>query len=145
LTRFPPSTEEGFAKGDPLATALDRAANVCSAHGLTLHLASHRVLVDDLWGNVLAHMWACRYGIAFFEDDAARGINYNLTIEVGGMLLAGRRTALLKDKTVAAMPTDLVGQIYKSIDLSRPTSVATALHRWIRDDLALGSCEHCPG
>jgi len=62
-------------------------------------------------------MWACRYGIAFFENTHDNGLNYNLTIEVGGMLLSGRRCALLKDQTVPAMPTDLVGQIYKSVDL----------------------------
>jgi hypothetical protein len=61
------------------------------------------------------------------------------------MLLAGRRTALLKDKTVPAMPTDLVGQIYKAIDLERPATVADVVHRWVRDDLRLGACADCPG
>jgi len=51
-------------------------------------------------------MWAGRYGIGFFEDRRARGINYNLTIEVGGMLVMGRRLALLRDaRSSAYRPT----------------------------------------
>lgn len=142
MTRFPKDTEDG-EDPDVLVPCISALRTTCAAHGLTLHLASDRSIVDDLWSNVLAHMWACRYGIAIFEDHVDRGINYNLTIEVGGMLLAGRRTALLKDHTVPSMPTDLVGKIYRSVDLKRPTSVASSVHSWIREDLRLGSCGEC--
>jgi hypothetical protein len=100
---------------------------------------------DDLWANVAAHMWASRYGVAFFEDLATpkRGVNYNLTIEVGGMLMTGRRLALLKDTSIATMPIDLVGKIYKSVQMVKPETVEKALHAWIRDDLALGPCARC--
>lgn len=142
MTRFP-SSKEGEPP-DVLDSCLAALRSTCKAHGLTFHLASDRSIVDDLWGNVLAHMWGCRYGIAIFEDHVERGINYNLTIEVGSMLLAGRRTALLKDHTVPAMPTDLVGKIYRSVDLAEPASVSASIHAWIRDDLRLGSCSTCP-
>jgi hypothetical protein len=89
-------------------------------------------------------MWASQYGIAFFEDRRNRGLNYNLTIEVGSMLITGRRCALLKDSSIPRMPTDLVGKIYKSVDLDDPKTVSHALHVWIRDDLNLGSCPSCP-
>jgi hypothetical protein len=91
-------------------------------------------------------MWACRYGVGIFEDVASprRGINYNLTIEVGSMLMAGRRCALLKDESVTCLPTDLVGQIYKAVNLAGPETVRDAVHRWIRDDLLLGACDACP-
>ena len=90
-------------------------------------------------------MWASRYGIAFFEDLAKpkRGVNYNLTIEVGAMLMTGRRCALLKDSSIESLPTDLVGRIYKPVVLRDPTTVEKALHAWIRDDLDLGSCGDC--
>jgi hypothetical protein len=42
------------------------------------------------------------------------------------------------------MPTDLVGFIYKSVDLDDPSSVANAVHEWAREDLALGKCGACP-
>jgi hypothetical protein len=99
---------------------------------------------DDLWTNTTAHMWASRYGIGFFEDRIDRGLNPNLTIEIGGMLMIGRRCALIKDGSIERMPTDLVGLIYKSVDLAAPDTVALALHTWIRDDLALGKCPNCP-
>jgi hypothetical protein len=139
MTRFP-SDEDG---DDALAGAILVARDVLAGHRLELHLASDRAMSDDLWVNVAAHMWASRYGVAFFEDKSGTGINYNLTLEVGAMLMTGRRIALLKDKTVPKLPTDVVGKIYKSVNIDRPRTVATALHKWVRDDLNLGSCSDC--
>ncbi len=88
-------------------------------------------------------MWASQYGLAFFENRKKKGLNYNLTIEVGSMLMTGRRCGLVKDRSIDRMPTDLVGQIYKSVDFDKPNTVRNALHQWIRDDLNLGTCVHC--
>ena len=142
MTRFP--DQPAHHDADPVAAALSAARIACRQHGLAFHLASDRMIVDDLWANVAAHMWACRYGIAFFEDRRGRGINYNLTIEVGGMLMSGRRLALLKDTSIERLPTDLVGKIYKSIDLECPDEAASVIHVWLRDDLGLGRCPQCP-
>jgi hypothetical protein len=142
MTRFP--DEDDASEIDPVKPALDVARRVCAMHGLEFHLASDRAMDDDLWTNVAAHMWASRYGIAFFEDSRSKGINYNLTIEVGSMLMAGRRCAILRDRTIKSLPTDLVGRIYKPVDLNRPDTVALALHAWLRDDLGLGKCPECP-
>ena len=128
---------------DPVEPALKIAREVCQQHGLEFHLASDRAINDDLWANVAAHMWASQYGIAFFEDRRKEGLNYNLTIEVGSMLMTGRRCALLKDHSIARMPTDLVGRIYKSVDFNKPATVRDALHEWIREDLNLGPCASC--
>lgn len=143
MTRFPDADEN--EKGpDPVKPALEITREVCRLHGLQFHLASDRAIDDDLWANVTAHMWASQYGIAFFEDRRNRGLNYNLTIEVGSMLMTGRRCALLKDSSTPRMPTDLVGKIYKSVDLEKINTVSDAIHVWIRDDLNLGSCPSCP-
>lgn len=141
MTRY---ARDDQPNGDPVVGAINVARQACHDHGLEFHLASDRAIVDDLWANVVAHMWASRYGIAFFEDRRTEGMNYNLTIEVGAMLMAGRRCALLKDVSIAKMPTDLVGQIYKAVDLDDATSVSMALHTWLRDDLSAGSCSRCP-
>jgi hypothetical protein len=132
MTRFPDVAGDGDIP-DPVATGLAEVRDVCREHGLEFHLASDRQMVDDLWGNVAAHMWGCRYGIAFFEERTDRGLNYNLTIEVGGMIVLGRRTALLKDTSIKAMPTDLVGKIYADIDLDDEESVREAISVWIAD------------
>jgi hypothetical protein len=42
------------------------------------------------------------------------------------------------------MPTDLVGRIYKLVDLDDPTTVERAIHDWARNDLRLGACKQCP-
>lgn len=132
MTRFP--DESG---GDPVEHALSAARAELERHGLNFHLASDRAMSDDLWTNVAAHMWASRYGIAFFEDRRGRGLNYNLTIEVGGMVMSGRRCLLLKDNSIKAMPTDLVGMIYKSVDLDDPGTVTSAVSDWVTNDLNL--------
>lgn len=144
MTRFPSAKDEAGAP-DPVKSALEVARKVCEAHGLEFHLASDRQLHDDLWFNVAGHMWACKYGIALFENLAQpqKGINLNLTIEVGSMLMAGRRCALLKDDSIEQLPTDLVGQIYKPLDLADDSAVADVLHSWMREDLGLGACSAC--
>ena len=143
MTRFPDEAAEDSI--DPVKPALETARQVCALHGLEFHLASDRAMHDELWTNITAHMWASRYGISFFEDLARpkRGVNYNLTIEVGAMLMIGRRCALLKDESIVRMPTDLVGQIYKPVRLNAAATVEGALHAWIRDDLGLGPCSEC--
>jgi hypothetical protein len=144
MTRFPDDDEVPDGP-DPVAAALAAARTALLGHGLRFLLASQRVLVDELWGNVAAHMWSSNYGVAFFEDRRGRGMNYNLVIEVGAMLMAGRRCLLLKDSSIDRMPTDLVGFIYKSVDLDNPVTVSTAVHEWASEDLALGKCNTCPG
>lgn len=142
MTRFPEDNEDARVL-DPVRGALDIARQACQLHGLEFHLASDRAIDNDLWANVAAHMWACRYGLAFFEDRMKVGLNYNLTIEVGSMLMAGRRCGLLKDASIKKMPTDLVGQIYKDVDLGNRKTVTEAIHEWLRDDLGLGRCSEC--
>lgn len=136
MTRFP-DAKAGTA--DPMGQALAIVREVCAESGLEFHLASDRAVVDDLWDNVTAHMWACRYGVAFFEDRVDRGLNHNLLIEVGAMIMSGRRCALLKDGSIEKMPTDFVGMIYKSVDLSAEETVAQVVRAWIKDDLTIGS------
>ncbi|MCP3420572.1 hypothetical protein [Nocardioides pinisoli] len=136
MTRFP-DAKAGTV--DPVGRALAVVKEVCAESGLEFHLASDRAIVDDLWANVTAHMWACRYGVALFEDRVDRGLNHNLLIEVGAMLMTGRRCALLKDGSIDRMPTDFVGMIYKSVDLSVEDTTATTVRSWLKDDLGIGN------
>lgn len=135
MTRFP-DAKAGTA--DPVGHALGVARDVCKENGLEFHLASDRAILDDVWANVMAHMWGSRYGIGFFEDRVERGLNYNLVTEVGAMLMTGRRVALLKDGSIEKMPTDFVGMIYKSVDLSDETAVHARVTDWLKDDLRIG-------
>ncbi|MGJ9425034.1 hypothetical protein ACHABX_04205 [Nesterenkonia halotolerans] len=135
MTRFP---DAKAGTKDPVGRALAVAREVCEEHGLEFHLASDRAITDDVWSNVMAHMWGSRYGIGFFEDRVERGLNYNLVTEVGAMIMTGRRVALLKDGSIEKMPTDFVGMIYKSVDLEDGDSVRDHVKDWLREDLRIG-------
>ena len=135
MTRFPKTRAESR---DPVGRALSAAREVCEGFGLEFHLASDRAITDDVWSNVMAHMWGSRYGIGFFEDRVDRGLNYNLVTEVGAMIMTGRRVALLKDGSIEKMPTDFVGMIYKSVDLEDETTVRDRVKDWLQEDLRIG-------
>jgi hypothetical protein len=134
MTRFPDDEE---SEPDPVGPGLDVARELMAEHGLEFHLASDRQIMDDLWPNVAAHIWGCKYGVAFFEDRRKRGVNYNLTIEVGSVLVLGRRVAILKDESIEQLPTDLTGRIYLPVNLDEPESVSVALRDWIENSLGL--------
>jgi hypothetical protein len=130
---------------DPIRDVIDVARAALDHHHLHLHLASDRALDDDLFANVAAHMWACKYGIGLFEDRGGKDrLNYKVVIEVGSMLMTGRRCALLKDKGSLPLPTDFVGHIYKEVDFADHRGVARELHAWAAHDLGLGLCSSCP-
>ncbi len=141
MTRFPP---EEPTTDDPLPGVIATVHEALDEHGLRLHRADARIVDEDLWGNVAAYMWACRYGIGLAEDRVGRGLNYNLAIEVGAMLLAGRRCGVLKDRTVEALPTNLIGRIYKPVDFDDLGQVRDSAHKFAADDLGLGRCGSCP-
>lgn len=143
MTRFP-DTKEDTEYLDPVEEVIDAARAALGSHGLTAHVASDRLVEDDLLANVAAYMWSCKFGIGLLEDRLGRGLNKNLVIEVGSMLMTGRRCALLKDRTAPAMPTDLIGQIYKPVDFEDLDAVANIIHRWAAEDLGLGRCSVCP-
>jgi len=133
ICRYP---DEGSTT-DPLSPALESARAILQDYSLDFHLASDRNVSDELWPNVAASMWACRYGISFIETRVEPTVNRNVLIEVGAMLMTGRRCVLLKDRSVNDMPTDLVGHIYKPIDLDDARTVEGALREWCEDDLQL--------
>ena len=139
MTRFP---KAGYPD-DPVQGVIDTVKGALASHGLTLYLASDAIVEDTLFANVAAYMWACQYGFALFEDRIGLGLNYNLVIEVGAMIMAGRACALLKDTTAPDMPTDLVGHIYKPVDFGDLATVNVAAHLWAADDVGLGRCPAC--
>ena len=131
MTRFPKHED------DPVAKVIEVARDELPKHGLVLHLASDRQFEDDLLGNVGAYMWACKYGLGFLETRFTPDLNDNVMIELGSMIFAGRRCALLKDESAPNPPTDLAGQIYKPVDFDDLAAVRKAVKAWAVDDLGL--------
>lgn len=137
ITRFPNDDEQ------PFVDLIKKIRTGVADHGLNLVVASDAMLEDTLWANVITYMWASKYAIVLMDTADGR-LNYNVLIEVGSMLMTGRRCAILRDSTVPAMPSDLVGHIYKSTDLLDHAASVGEIHKWIRDDLGLGECANCP-
>ena len=131
ISRYPNDADTD----DPLHSAFIVARTALSEYALEFHLASDRNVADELWPNVAASMWACRYGVAFIESRVETDVNRNVLIEVGAMLMTGRRCVLLRDSSMGSMPTDLVGHIYKDVDLDDSSSVESALREWCEVDL----------
>lgn len=133
ISRFPRKE----IRDDPMAVALDTCRAICSELGLEYHLASDRAVEELLFRNVVAAMWACRYGIAIIEDTVGEGANYNVALEVGAMLITGRPCLLLKDRSVKRPPSDLVAHIYDEVDINTPGSLEVAIRGWAADRLGL--------
>jgi len=137
ITRFPRGPNDHFAELIP------KLRNAVSEHDLVLQIASDGMAEDTLWANVVTYMWACKYAIILM-DGADGMLNSNVLIEIGGMLMTGRRCAILRDKSVPSMPSDLVGHIYKPTDLADHDATLNEIHKWIRDDLCFSECCSCP-
>src|ERR1044072_2432595 len=137
MRRFPPA---GAGPEHPIAAAIEIARSTLSERGLTLHLASDRQADDQVLGNVGAHLWASKYGIALLDasDERYPGqLNDNVLIEVGAMLVTGRRCALLKDSSAPPLPSDFVAEIYTEVELADTSTVAEAVAAWVGADLGL--------
>lgn len=139
MTRFPDKAMTDLP--DAIQSTIDSIREAVATHGLVVHLASDRIIEDDILGNVGAYMWACQYGVGILEGRAAEEgkLNQNVLIELGSMLITGRRCAILKDKTADRPPTDLSGQIYKPVDLDDQSTVVDAIQGWILNDLGMNS------
>lgn len=130
ITRFPKDDADHFGG------LIDEIRQAVNEHGLVLHLASDGNARDTLWENVVTYMWACKYAIVLM-DSADGSLNSNVLIEIGGMLMTGRRCAILRDESVPAMPSDLVGHIYKPTKLADHGGTVAVIHEWISTDLGL--------
>lgn len=143
MTRFPTRAD------DPLTGVIRTAQKVCALHGFNLLRADDQHADPILPSNVFAHMWASQYGLALLEvfGDPPRksaALNENLILEVGGMLMTGRRCAILRDAGVQKVPTDLVAHIYHQADFRDLDAVEPALHHALVKDFGASRCPGCP-
>ena len=137
ITRFP-KTED-----DPFGDLIKKLRIAVAEHGLELQVASDSATEETLWANVVTYMWASKYAIVLM-DRAGDQFNSNVLIEVGGMLMTGRKCAILKDAAIETMPSDIAGHIYRSTDLSDHRASVEEIHKWLRDDLHSAPCAACP-
>ena len=96
------------------------------------------------WGGARRGERACQHGIGVLENGSGTGLNDNVLIELGSMMVTGRRCAMLKDRTATGLPSDLTAQPYKSVDFEDLNAVTAAAHRWVAEDLGLPRCGSWP-
>jgi hypothetical protein len=100
--------------------------------------ADDRAYHGDLWANVEVYLIGCHLGIAVFEDLEQRDHNPNVALELGYMKAKQRRTLILKERTLPAVPTDVVGALYKPFDkFNIAETVRSEVTRWIEVDLGI--------
>lgn len=113
---------------------LDAVRPALSRYGLSMLRADKRSFADTLWGNVRVHMDASDLGIAIFDRGDVSVFNPNVSLEVGYMLAQGKPVLLLKEKQLSALPTDLIGHLYKEYRAADPHGTVPALvHQWLID------------
>ena len=102
--------------------------------GIAAARADDKQYHDELFGNVLAYLHACDFGIAVFERMPEGAYSPNVALEVGYMMALGKPLCLLKDQTVGTLPTDLVGRLYGKYDPKDPGStIPPVLAHWMVD------------
>ena len=114
-----------------IETAIKKALK---KHGLVGLLARDREFHDDLFPNILTYMHGCAFGIAVFERLETEEFNPNVALEVGYMLGLRKQVLLLKDQTLKALHTDLVGKLYREFDPQDPqASIPGQIDGWLSD------------
>lgn len=89
---------------------------------------------DDLFSNVLTYLYGCGFGIAVFERIEQQEFNPNVALEVGYMSALDKPVCFLKDRTLTALHTDLVGKLYREFDTLNPlATIPGEVSRWLTD------------
>jgi hypothetical protein len=123
-----------FGKTEAHKSIVASIYSTLESYGISALRADGKEYHDDLFPNVLTYIYGCRFGIAVFERLEQDDFNPNVSLEVGYMRALHKPICLLKDKTLNALQTDLVGKLYKSFDPQAPErSIPMELEKWLRD------------
>jgi hypothetical protein len=89
---------------------------------------------SDLYYNVLTYIYGCTFGVAVFERITSDLTNPNVIFEVGYSIAIGKQVCLLKDRTLAYLPTDILGKLYMPFDPHSPgKTIPEKIKKWIKD------------
>lgn len=103
-------------------------------HGITGVRADEKEYHEDLYPNVRTYMHGCGLGIAVFERIESNDFNPNVSLELGYMYAMQKPVCLLKDRTLHALHTDLVGKLYRQFNFQNPgESIPPVLSKWLSD------------
>jgi len=107
---------------------------VLKRHQLIGLPARDREFHDDLYPNIQTYMHGSAFGIAAFERLETDEFNPNIAFEAGYMFGLRKQVLLLKDRTLRALHTDLVGKLYRGFDPQDPeTTIPPQIDSWLSD------------
>lgn len=109
-----------------------------SPYGLTVLRADDKMYPtdNDIWTNICVYMMGCRYGVCVFEEINIRKFNPNVPLEYGFMRAMNRQVLLLKDQAIEALPTDIVGKLYRPFNTYQiEETLEKELRKWAESDL----------
>ena len=108
--------------------------NVLKRYGINALRADEKEYHEDLFPNVLTYIHGSKFGIAVFERLEEDEFNPNVSLEVGYLRALKKPICLLRDKTLKALQTDLVGKLYKSFNPQDiENTISKELEKWLRD------------
>lgn len=108
--------------------------DTCAKHGILALRADDKQYADGLLDNVLTYVYGCDFGIAVFERIRRDIYNPNVSYEAGYLMGLDKPLLFLKDETLSALPTDLVGNLYKTFDFLDPIgTLPDQIEIWLRD------------
>jgi nucleoside 2-deoxyribosyltransferase len=82
----------------------------------------------------MTYIYGCGLGVAIYERIESESFNPNVSLEIGYMLALEKPVCLLKEKTLKTLHSDLIGKLYQSFDVYKPsTSIPHALYKWLKD------------
>ncbi len=109
-------------------------STVLAQYSLNAIRADFKHWSPHLWENVQFCADAACYGIGVFETISDPDLSHNVILELGYMLGQGKPCLVLKEASVRALPSDLIGRLYRSFDANNiRTTMQDAVRQWLRD------------
>lgn len=113
---------------------LDELRKTLKYYGLNGLRADDKSYSDTLWSNVKSYMDACDWGIAVLDQIEDDDFNPNVSLELGYMMALKKPVLLLKENRLKVLPSDIVGNLYKTFDpYDIPNTIRSAVLEWLRD------------
>lgn len=108
--------------------------DTCAQHNIIALRADDKQYSDGLLDNVLTYIYGCDFGIAVFERIRRDIYNPNVSFEAGYLMGLKKPLLYLKDETLSNLPTDLVGNLYKTFDFLDPKgTLPEQITIWLKD------------
>jgi hypothetical protein len=107
---------------------------VLADDGFNVLRADDEIYAENVFTNIEVYMHGARFAVSVFERMGSDQHNANVALEMGYMLGMDKDVCLLKERTVAALPSDLQGRLYVEFDaFSISETISTSIRRWLRE------------